>query len=119
LFGRQLATTPTGYGRESRISCRRNVSLNVVPKVHDETALQRVGGRWVAATPDERLHSFEGDAGVVSEVAERIVELIDGRRTVADIVQVLVSEFDVDDVVAQRDTLDFIGLLADKQVVVL
>ncbi|PZR18496.1 MAG: PqqD family protein [Archangium gephyra] len=100
-------------------SNQRSVSLNVVPKVHDETALQRVGGRWVAATPDERLHSFEAGDGAVSEVAERIVELIDGRRSIADIVQVLVSEFDVDDAVAQRDTLDFIGLLADKQVLVL
>lgn len=99
-------------------SSQRSVSLSVVPKVHDETALQRVGGRWVAATPDERLHSFEGD-GRVSEVAERIVELIDGRRSIADIVQVLVTEFDVEDAVAQRDTLDFIGLLADKHVLVL
>ncbi|MGV3621893.1 MAG: PqqD family protein [Archangium sp.] len=95
------------------------MSLNVVPKVHDETALQRVGGRWVAATPDERLHSFEGDDGVVSEVAERIVELIDGRRSVGDIVTVLVEEFDVTPDVAQRDTMDFIGLLADKQVLTL
>ncbi len=95
------------------------LSLTAVPKVHGETALQRVGGRWVAATPDERLHSFEGEDGTVSEVGERIVALIDGQRTVADIAAVLVSEFDVTADVAQQDTLDFIGLLADKQVLTL
>ncbi len=94
----------------------QTVSLTDVPRVHGETALQKVGGRWVAATPDERLHSFEGAEGAVSEVGERIVELIDGRRSVADIITVLLAEFDVTPEVAQQDTLDFIGLLADKQV---
>jgi pyrroloquinoline quinone biosynthesis protein D len=95
------------------------VSLSDVPKVHGETALQRVGGRWVAATPDERIHSFEEESGEVSEVAERIVELVDGRRSVADIVAVLVEEFDVTREVAEVDTVDFIGLLVAKQVLAL
>lgn len=93
----------------------RVVSLTAVPRVNGETALQRVGGRWVAATPDDQLHSFEGPEGV-SEVGERIVELIDGRRTVADIVDVLLSEFEVERGVAEADTLEFIELLVEKQV---
>ena len=97
-------------------SRRRQVSLRDVPRVHGETALQKVGGRWVAATPDDQLHSFEGQDGVVSEVGERIVELIDGRRSVEEIVQVLVGEFEVTLEVAESDTLNFIGLLADKHV---
>lgn len=92
------------------------VSLGAVPHVHGETALQKVGGRWVAATPDNRLHSFEGPDGVVSEVGERIVELIDGRRTVADIVEVLLNEFEVERPVAEADTTGFLSLLAEKQV---
>lgn len=95
------------------------VALGDVPKVHGETALQKVGGRWVAATPDDHLHSFEGPDGVVSEVGERIVELIDGRRTVKDIVEVLLGEFDVPREVAEQDTLEFIGLLAGKHVLTL
>ena len=97
-------------------SARRRVSLSDVPRVHGETALQKVGGRWVAATPDDQLHSFEGADGVVSEVGERIVELIDGRRSVEEIVQVLLEEFEVPREVAESDTLDFIGLLAEKHV---
>jgi len=95
------------------------VALTAVPRVHGETALQKVGGRWVAATPDDQLHSFEGADGVVSEVGERIVELIDGQRSVADIVGVLLEEFEVTREVAESDTLDFIGLLADKHVLTL
>ena len=95
---------------------RSRVSLSAVPKVHPETALQKVGGRWVAATPDDQVHSFEGDDGVVSEVGERIVELIDGKRSVEEIIQTLLSEFDVPREVAESDTLDFIGLLAEKHV---
>jgi pyrroloquinoline quinone biosynthesis protein D len=98
---------------------KRVVSLSDVPRVHGETALQKVGGRWVAATPDDQLHSFELAEGEVSEVGERIVELIDGRRSVADIVAALVNEFEVSREVAESDTLEFIGLLADKQVLAL
>jgi len=97
-------------------SARRRLSLSDVPRVHGETALQKVGGRWVAATPDDQLHSFEGSDGVVSEVGERIVELIDGRRSVEEIVKVLLDEFEVPREVAESDTLDFIALLADKHV---
>lgn len=94
------------------------VLLTHVPKVHPETAVSKVGGRWVAATPDDRLHTFEGPDGVVSEVGERIVELVDGRRTVEAIVQVLVEEFDVSREQAEADTLHFIALLVQKQVLV-
>ena len=102
----------SGAGRRGR----GQVSLSDVPRVHGETALQKVGGRWVAATPDDQLHSFEGADGVVSEVGERIVELIDGKRSVEEIVKVLLDEFEVPREVAESDTLDFIGLLAEKHV---
>ncbi len=92
------------------------MSLSDVPRVHGETALQKVGGRWVAATADDQLHSFEDEAGVVSEVGERIVELIDGRRSVGDIVAALLEEFEVSREQAEADTVEFIGLLAAKQV---
>lgn len=97
----------------------RPVTLGDVPRVHPETALQKVGGRWVAATPDEQLHSFEGPDGAVSEVGERIVELVDGRRTVGDIVAVLTAEFEVSDEVAAADALEFIALLVARQVLTL
>lgn len=95
------------------------LTLASVPRVHPEAAAQKVGGRWVAATVDERLHSFEGDDGSVSEVGERVMELVDGRRTVGQIIEVLLEEFDVTRDVAEREVLDFIALLAGKQVLAL
>lgn len=94
------------------------VRLEHVPKVHPETAVSKVGGRWMAATPDDRLHTFEGADGVVSEVGERIVELVDGQRSVREIVDVLVDEFEVSRELAEADTVEFIGLLVQKQVLV-
>jgi len=94
------------------------VRLTHVPRVHPETAVSKVGGRWMAATPDEKLHTFEGDDGAVSEVGERIVELVDGVRTVGEIVDKLVEEFEVTRELAESDTLAFIGLLVQKQVLV-
>jgi len=91
------------------------VSLSTVPMVHPETALQKVAGRWLAATPDDRLHTFENAEGV-SEVGERIIELIDGVRTVEQIVESILKEFEVPRASAERDTRRFIGLLISKQV---
>lgn len=90
-----------------------------VPRVHPETGVQRVGGRLLAAGPDDCLHTFEDEAGGVSEVAERILELADGRRTVAQIVDVLCEEFEVDREVCAADTSRFIEVLVEKKVLVL
>ena len=62
------------------------LTLDTVVRVNPETAVQRVGGRYMAATPDDRLHTFEAPDGSVSEVGERIIELIDGARTLGGII---------------------------------
>ncbi len=94
------------------------LSLNSVPKVHPETGLQQVKGRWLAATPDNALHSFEDGAGV-SEVAERIVSLIDGKKTVKDVAAVLATEFEVGAAECEAETLKFVGLLIEKKILAL
>jgi len=93
------------------------VTLASVPRVHPDAALTRVGGQWMAATLDARLHTFEGPDGV-SEVGERIVELLDGARSVGDIALVLLEEFEVSREQAEADTLDFIRQLVERHVVV-
>ncbi|MEW5742843.1 MAG: PqqD family protein [Myxococcota bacterium] len=105
-------------GEASAPAVVTSVLLTQIPRVHPETAVSKVGGRWMAATPDDRLHTFEGPDGVVSEVGERIVELVDGQRTVGEIVDVLVEEFDVSRDQAEVDTRQFIALLVQKQVLV-
>jgi pyrroloquinoline quinone biosynthesis protein D len=91
------------------------VSLLSVLVVHPETGAQRVGGRWAAASPDGRWHTFE-DEGEVSEVGERIMDLVDGRRTVGGIVDMLCDEFEVERHSCERETLAFVNLLVEKRV---
>ena len=80
-----------------RIIPARDELLAATPKLHPEAGMQRVGGRLLAAAPDDFLHTFEDEQGEVSDVAERIVELADGSRTVSQIVDALCSEYEVDE----------------------
>lgn len=92
--------------------------MDRVVRRHPDVGLQRFGGRLLAVTPDDKLHSFEDAAGERSEVAERIVELSDGVRTVRDIVDVLMTEFEVDRATCERDAEAFVQLLLDRKVLV-
>ncbi len=85
--------------------------LNWVPKVHPETGVQQVRGGWMAATPDDALHTFEG-----SETGERIISLVDGQRTVGQIAAVLQQEFDVPQAECEQQTVQFIEILVQKKV---
>lgn len=91
------------------------VGLSSVLKVHPQTGAQRVGGRWAAATADGGWHTFEDPEGV-SDVGERIMDLIDGQRSVEQIIGVLCEEFDVEPAVCERETLAFVRMLVEKQV---
>lgn len=73
----------------------------------------------MAATVNDQLHTFEGEDGLASEVGERIIELVDGKRSVAQIVDALLEEFEVSREQCEADTRKFIGLLVEKQVLVL
>ena len=94
-------------------------SINSVPRLNREVAVQRVGGRLLAMGPDDCLHSFEDEAGAPLEAAERIVELVDGRRSVAELARAICDEFDVKAEVSQADALQFIDVLIEKKVLVL
>src|SRR6476661_1542488 len=63
--------------------------MDARPRPHRQTGIQKVGGKLLAASPDERLHTFEDGVGAPSEVGGRIVTLADGPRTVRDIVSAL------------------------------
>ncbi|MDY7231934.1 PqqD family protein [Hyalangium rubrum] len=110
LLPKKLLKRLSGAGRDV---------LRAVPRLHPEAGLERVRGALVAASPDDQVHTFEDERGQVSEVAERILELVDGRRTVADIVSVLCDEFEVEPEACRADTVAFVKLLVEKKVLVL
>ncbi|HVE87180.1 MAG TPA: PqqD family protein [Myxococcales bacterium] len=93
--------------------------MEAIPRVHPETGVERVGGRLLALGPDDHLHSFEDEAGAASEVAERIVELSDGTRTLGRIIDELCEEFDVARDACAHDAVEFVKLLTEKKVLVL
>ena len=93
--------------------------MHAIPRLSPGAGVQRAGDRLLAVSPDAHLHTFEDEAGEVSEVAERIVELINGQRTVGDIVSVVCEEFEVEPEVCRRDTVAFLRQLVEKKVLVL
>ncbi len=92
------------------------MSLATVPRRAERVEVSRVGGQLLATTPDGALHSFEHDDGELSDVGERIVALADGQRSVGQIAQAVVAEFDVPQDVAERDVLAFIQTLVSKRI---
>lgn len=49
----------------------------------------------------------------LNEVASRIWELIDGRKTAGDIKKIIISEFEIAEGQAQQDILDFLRQLEE------
>ncbi|MBX7114410.1 MAG: PqqD family protein [Myxococcaceae bacterium] len=92
-------------------------NLAQIPRIKTDTLVQKVGDTWVAVGSDETLHLFK-DEGGPSEVGGRIVELIDGRRSVEQIVDTLCEEFEVPREQCASDTLKFIGVLIGKNILV-
>jgi hypothetical protein len=100
----------------AKTALKMRIEMNGVPSVHPDTGVQRVGDRLLAASPDDQLHTFEDEAGRASEVAERIVELSDGRRTLGELVEALCAEFEVEPALCAEETLKFVELLVERKV---
>ncbi len=58
-----------------------------------------------------------GEVLALNEVGTRVVELLDGRRQVGEIVDALVDELEVERSTLEKDALEFLQELADSGVV--
>jgi hypothetical protein len=86
--------------------------LSRIPTQAQGVASRLVDGVAIALTErDQTLHTFEGP------VSSHIWMLIDGRRTLAQIVEDIQSTFEVDAQKAQDDLLQFMQLLQDRGLV--
>ena len=84
------------------------ITLDSQPRQNEDIAVQIVEGRAFLMDPHaSELHALGG-------VGTRVYELIDGRRTVGDIIAVLLDEYDVDFETLKQDTLDFLAELVDR-----
>ncbi len=86
--------------------------LSRIPTQAKGVASRLVDGVAIALTEgDQTLHTFEGP------VSSHIWMLIDGRRTLAQILADIQSTFEVDPQRAQDDLLQFMQLLQDRGLV--
>jgi pyrroloquinoline quinone biosynthesis protein D len=69
-----------------------------------------VDGEAVLVLPEH------GKVKVLNKVGGRIWELVDGARTVGEIVLLICQEFEVDEARAREDTLTFVSDLLDRSI---
>lgn len=80
------------------------------PRLRSAARYRVVGGQAVVVVQDA------GEALVLNEVGSRILELVDGKRRVAEIVAAMLTEFEVEAEVLDRDVRQHLGDLVDAGV---
>ena len=85
--------------------------LDERPRQNTDTAARRIDGLFYVVDPStHELHSF-------NEVGSFIWELLDGTKTVATIVDAVVSSYEVDRLRAERGVTVFLDQLQAKNLV--
>ena len=83
--------------------------LSLFPIPREGVASRLIDGVAVAVTAsDSTLHTFE------NEVATEIWGLVDGQRSVGQIVDRIVADFEVERARAEQDVLEFMHLLDER-----
>ena len=81
------------------------------PLQNTDTAVRKIDDVFYVMHADtSELHNF-------NEVATRVWELVDGQRTVADIVGAITDEYEVTPAVAEADILAFLDELLQKDLI--
>ncbi len=78
-----------------------SVTLATVLRRLPDVRYRRVKHEWVV------IRQKEGEVLVLNESAGRLLELLDGRRTLGDLIGLLTSEFHTDREALQSDVLRF------------
>ncbi len=86
----------------------REEILQSIPLHHPRTASRVFSGEAVIITPAENV------IRMLNQTGSRIWELADGTRTIAQIVETLTYEYQVDNAHAERTTVDLLDELAAK-----
>ena len=94
--------------------------MDLRPYRHPDLAWRNWGGEVVILAPsghdpDAPEEQRDGAEHDLNQVASRVWELSDGKRTVAEIARVLIDEFEVDEETAERDSADFVRELVRRK----
>lgn len=82
-----------------------------IPIHHPRTASRLFSGEAVIITPAENT------VRMFNPVGSRIWELMDGQRTVGQIIDLLIDEFDVESERAQCTAQEFLAMLDEKNMI--
>ncbi|MGC9489956.1 MAG: PqqD family protein [Thermovirgaceae bacterium] len=86
--------------------------------MHEDILVRNSGLVWSDLEEDTVL--LDADAGTyytLNEVAASVWEKIDGKRTIGDIVELMLEEYDVERATLERDMEDLVADLEDKGLV--
>ncbi len=98
------------------MSAETTISLDA-RYVRDESVVARLIGQEFLLVPTRSNVAELDNIYVLNEVAGRIWELLDGQRNLKDILDILLNEFDVDEVKIQLDIVEFIKRLRDFKLI--
>jgi hypothetical protein len=87
------------------------MALETVPRKGPLTASRVMDGEAVVFMPGK------GQVRILNKLGTAVWELVDGERTVSEIVEEICKKYDVEREVAERDALEFLKTLQDKELV--
>lgn len=88
------------------------IDLSLVPVAHPQVASRVVDEQAVIVLSDE------GEVTVLNEVGTRVWDLVDGKRTVGQIIDLIASEYAIDQETARRDVEEFLKQLVDAKAII-
>ncbi len=83
------------------------------PVSHPQVASRIVDGTAVIVLADS------GEVSMLNSVGTRVWELVNGKRSVRDIANSIIAEYDVAPETAERDVTSFMQLLIDSKAITL
>ena len=89
--------------------------LNKVYRKDDNLVARKIADEYIMVPIRENI-AASGYVYTLNAVGGRILELIDGERSIADIAATIVQEYEVTTEQALADTLDFLGQLEALEV---
>jgi hypothetical protein len=101
---------------------RTDGGASVPPGRLDLTTVVCASSNEVSSRVGDEAAILDLDAGVyyaLDPVGARIFELLQQPTRLCDVVSTLIDEYDIDEEIAGRDLLDFVGDLHDQRLVVL
>lgn len=86
--------------------------MNLFPKPHPQTAGRVIDGEAVLILSDA------SEVNVLNSVGSRIYELADGSRSVGEIIDSIVKEYDATPEQAEKDVAAFLQQLVEREVLI-